>query len=361
MKNVTAAYSRTLDDFVLSHPGYLRNSSGRSEPAFLPDPAKTFNRGFTRHFISGQREKIASMDTPKSIGQPVGSVTGLGKGFFQTDYNELQNGDGLCFFTRESKLAGFRVERVENSKVFPNTMEDLAEGIVLYRNHSIALTRLLNKVSSRRQIHIKMGFKHDGNTVRLIARDEDGNGAELILDVPFEEPRDPLAAREQVQKHILRTGNTPFKVVKANLSRRVGFLPISFLNDIRRQVLEKLVKARIEKYPSETTVFTPNSVPYPQKWLDFHANVMNEHARLFYKRHGAEVLEPAFEVLSEITGREVMRTRYCIRYELDACLKCGRSSRQLKEPLRITDRRHAYLLKFDCEACRMSLIFCGRK
>ena len=88
---------------------------------------------------------------------------------------------------------------------------------------------------------------------------------------------------------------------------------------------------------------------------------MNEHARLFYKRHGAEVMESAFEILSEITGREVMLTRYCIRYELDACLKSGYSSRQVKEPLRIGDGHHAYLLKFDCEACRMSLIFCEGK
>ena len=105
----------------------------------------------------------------------------------------------------------------------------------------------------------------------------------------------------------------------------------------------------------------PNSIPYPEKQLDYRANVLNEHARSFYKRHGAEILEPAFETLSEKTGKEVMRTRYCLRYELDACLKSGQSRCQLKEPLRISDGHHAYLLKFDCEACRMSLIFLGRK
>ena len=80
MKNVTAAYSRTLDDFIRSHPDYRRSSSGRSEPAFLPDPAKTFNRGFTRYFISGRKEKIASMDTPKSIGKAVGDHHQPGEG-----------------------------------------------------------------------------------------------------------------------------------------------------------------------------------------------------------------------------------------------------------------------------------------
>ena len=361
VKNVTAAYSRTLDAFILSHPNYRRSSSGRSEPGFLPDPAKTFNRGFTRYFIYGRKGKIVSINTPKSVGQPVGTVTSLGRDFFRTECRDLQNGDGLCFFTKEMKLTGFRVERVEGSKIFPNTMKDLAEGTALYRNHDIALTRVLSKVSGRRQIHITMNFKHEDDSVRLIARDEDGNKAELILRMPNVEPRDPLMARERVEKHLSNTGNTPFRVIKVSLSSRVGFFSISFLNSIKREVLEKLGNIRIERHPRETAVFTRNNVPYPVKQLDFRANVRNEHARLFYRRHGTEVSEPAFEVLPEIKGREVMRMKYCIRHELGACLKSDRSGRRLKEPLQIIDRHHRYLLKFDCEACRMSLIFCGRK
>ncbi len=62
-----------------------------------------------------------------------------------------------------------------------------------------------------------------------------------------------------------------------------------------------LSRIRIEKYPRETAAFTPNSIPYPEKQLDYRANVLNEHARQFYHRHGAEVLEPAFEILSEMS------------------------------------------------------------
>jgi collagenase-like PrtC family protease len=361
VKNVTAAYSGTLDAFIRSHPKYRRSSSGRSEPAFMPDPVKTFNRGFTGYFISGRREKIASMDTPKSIGQPVGTVTGLGKGFFKTDCTDLKNGDGLCFFTKEGTLSGFRIERVENSKIFPNTMKDLAKNALLYRNHNIALTRLLNKISSRRQIDVAMDFNHAGETVCLSARDEDGNSAESILTTPYEQPRDLSLAREQIEKHLSSTGNTPFKATKIDISGRAGFFPVSFLNRIKRNVLTELARIRIERFPREKSALNPNSIPYSEKQLDYHANVLNEHARHFYKRHGAEVMEPAFEILSERTGKEVMRTKYCLQYELDACPKSGRSRRRLKEPLRISDGHHTYLLKFDCEACQMSVILLDRR
>ncbi len=360
VKNVTAAYSRALDDFISSHPAYRRSSSGKTYLTFLPDPERTFNRGFTRFFVSGRSENIVSMDTPKSVGKPVGSVTNVGKNFLRTDCTEIKNGDGLCFFTKKRKLSGFRVERIENSKIFPNTMKDLAVGVLLYRNHDNELSRLLNKASSRRQIYVEMEFHHDTDIVRLAARDEDGNEVVLTHDMPYEEPRDLSMAREQIEKHLSSTGNTPFRVINVGISRRIGFLPISFLNSIKRNVLVELTRIRLEKYPRKTSEHIPNSILYPERRLDFRANVLNEHARRFYERHGAEVMESAFEILPEITGREIMQTKYCLRNELDACLKCGRSRRQLKEPLRISDGHHAYLLKFDCEACRMSMIFLGK-
>ncbi len=361
VKNVTAAYSRTLDEFIRDHPGYRRSSSGKSELSFSPDPSKTFNRGFTRYFVSGRQEKISSMDTPKSVGQPVGAVVRLGNGFFTADCADLQNGDGLFFFTQERELSGFRVERVENFKVFPNKMKRLAEGMTLYRNYNIALNRMLQKVSSRRRIGVEMDFNHEGDAVRIAVRDEDGTEANLIRNVPYEEPGNPSKMREQIEKHISSAGDTAFRVEKLTIAGRIGFYPISFLNGVKRDVLARLASIRLEKRLQATAPRAPGSAPYPEKHLDFHANVFNKYARRFYKRHGAEVLESAFETLSDTAGREVMRTRFCLRYELDACPRFGRMRRQLRVPLQFSDAHHRYLLKFDCEACRMSVVFLGRK
>jgi 23S rRNA 5-hydroxycytidine C2501 synthase len=356
VKNVAAAYSRALDAAILNNPKYRRSSSGRSEVSFFPDPAKTFNRGFTRYFISGRQGTVSSMDTPKSIGQPVGTVTALGKGFFRTDCVDLTNGDGLCFFTKTKTLSGFRVDRVEDSKIFPNTMKDLAKGVLLYRNLDIAFERTLRKSSGRRWIGVEMEFNHDGDTVHIAASDDDGNRAELNFPIPYEAPRDPSMAREQLEKQLSSTGNTSFKVTGIHISRPIGFYSIGFLNNARRNVLEELARIRRERFPRETSFHASSSIPYPEKKLDYHSNVFNTPARHFYERHGAEVREPAFETFSEHAGREVMRTRYCLRHELGACLKPGQSRRQFKEPLRIRDAHHEYLLKFDCDACSMSLI-----
>jgi len=361
VKNVTAAYSRILDAFIRDHPEYCRSSSGRAEPDFSPDPAKSFNRGFTRYFLSGRGEKLASMNTPKSIGQPIGSVTSVGRGFFRADCADLQNGDGLCFFAKDGTLVGFRIERVADGDIYPNNTKGIAKGISLYRNYNHSFVRLLQKPSSQRRISVEMDLAFAEDGIFLKATDEDRNRAEWRHAMVYTPPRDPAAVENAVRKQLSSTGTTSFKVDGITIRGRIGFVPVSMLNNGRRSVLEGLAKARNENYPRETKPVIPNNAPYPEKSLDYHANVFNRYARQFYERHGAEVLESAFEAVAEVTGREVMRARYCLRQELDACLKSNVAQRYLKEPLQIADERHAYLLKFDCEACRMSLIFLGEK
>ena len=113
VKNVTAAYRQAIDRFIGGHPSYRKSSSGVSALTFSPDPDRTFNRGYTGYFISGTREKVASPDAQKSIGQYVGTVTGVGKDSFRMRGHDLRNGDGLCFFTSQGELAGFSVDRVD--------------------------------------------------------------------------------------------------------------------------------------------------------------------------------------------------------------------------------------------------------
>jgi len=357
VKNVTAAYRQAIDRFISGHSDYRKSSSGVSTLTFSPDPERTFNRGYTQYFISGPQEKVASIDTQKAIGQYLGEITCVGKDFFRIFRDDLQNGDGLCFFTKKNDLAGFRVDRVEKEKIYPNSMNGLETGIRLYRNHDMALARILKKSSGVRRIAVEMDFRQEDTLIRLTVRDEDGNEAGTVKEVLFEPSRDPARAIKQIETPLTSTGNTPYQTVRLTIQpHEPGFLSASLLNGIRRDVLEALTVIRQEKYPRQNITFTPNDATYPGKKLDFHANVFNDLARKFYERHGATVTEPAFEALSDTTGKTVMTTRYCIRHQLDLCPKVQRSGRIVKEPLKLRDAHHTYRLKFDCRQCNMFLI-----
>ncbi len=361
VKNVTASYRTIIDKLIETNHNYRKASSGKCEFMFAPDAAKTFNRGYTDYFLHGRDSKIASIDTQKSIGQPVGTVTEVKQNYFRTDCTDLHNGDGLCFFNKHSKLSGLRVNNIINGKVYPTKMREIAVGTLLYRNLDFEFDKLLHKLSAQRKIDIKMDFVQGKNGISISVIDEDGNDANVCMEIPYERAKDSTKAFEQIKKQLMRTGSTIYNVTNLNINpSEPGFIVISILNNLRRECLDELTKIRLEKYPAQKSTFIPNNVPYPTKQLDYHANVLNDNAKRFYERHGAEVTEPAFETISDIHGKEVMTTKYCIRHQLGACLIDSNSEVQLKAPLQIRDERYIYLLEFDCKKCKMKIILQGK-
>jgi hypothetical protein len=91
---------------------------------------------------------------PETIGQPVGSITGIGEGFLKQLPESSKRGRALLLH-QESGACGFRIELADGERIYPNTMKDLAKGVSLYRNYDTALARLLKKASSRRQIGVR--------------------------------------------------------------------------------------------------------------------------------------------------------------------------------------------------------------
>ncbi len=361
VKNVVAAYRIAIDDFIKEHPEYRRASSGASAFTFAPDLNKTFNRGYTTCFIHGRKEKIASFDTQKAIGEKVGTVASIGRDYFTVSNSNLENGDGLCFFNRENNLAGLRVNQVKDGRIYPNSMKELRAGTPLFRNHDQAFSRILKKKSATRQIALEISFCQDTKGICLKLADEDGRQSRYDMPMEFELAKNPDRMKEQILTNLARTGDTPYAVIKVNIPAETpGFLPLSMLNEIRRKALEHHTQIRLETYPAKRVQFVPNSAPYPKTELDFTANILNDYARKFYQRHGVRSLEPAFETFADPFGKVVMTTRYCIRHQLDACLKEPGNRKRLPEPLRMDDGRHCYRLEFDCKKCRMQVILEGR-
>jgi putative protease len=81
VKNITAYYRQAIDKILARRPEYRRASQGVSTYTFTPQPDKSFNRGFTDYYITGRRTDVTSFATPKSVGEPIGHVKEVGRGF----------------------------------------------------------------------------------------------------------------------------------------------------------------------------------------------------------------------------------------------------------------------------------------
>ncbi|WP_054689355.1 peptidase U32 family protein [Desulfosarcina cetonica] len=107
VKNVVAAYRTAIDRFIAANPSFGRPSSGDVTYNFTPDLDRTFNRGYTSYFINGRDEKIASLDTQKATGQPVGTVTAVGQDFFRMRGASLKTGTGCASSPRRKPWSAF--------------------------------------------------------------------------------------------------------------------------------------------------------------------------------------------------------------------------------------------------------------
>ncbi|MDE6864704.1 MAG: U32 family peptidase, partial [Alistipes sp.] len=103
IKNVVAYYRRAIDKALAVRPQLQQSSVGESLPDFTPDPAKSFTRGESTWFIDGRRAGVASFDTPKSVGEPLGRVAQLVRDGFRLDRacDSLVAGARICFVSPE--------------------------------------------------------------------------------------------------------------------------------------------------------------------------------------------------------------------------------------------------------------------
>ncbi|MBO4758134.1 MAG: collagenase-like protease, partial [Bacteroidales bacterium] len=81
-------------------------------------------------------------------------------------------------------------------------------------------------------------------------------------------------------------------------------------------------------------------------------NVSNEIARTLYGERGAESIAPAYE-LAHQKDAELMRTRYCIRYELGVC-PVHQGAKE-NRPLFLLNNGRRLALHFDCAKCEMTV------
>lgn len=357
VKNITAYYRKKLDAVLSRRPEYRRASAGRSTYTFEPVAEKSFNRGFTPFLLEGRTADITAFNTPKSLGEPVGTVKEIkGNSFTVAGLKQLNNGDGLVFFNRKGELEGFRVNRVEANRVFPLDMPQLTPKTPLYRNFDQAFDKLLAKPSAERKLSVEIEFLDNPFGFTLCMEDE--TGARIMLTEPFAKE---LARREQqdnIRTQLSKLGNTPFEASKVVVGLSENwFVPSSLLADMRRRGVEKLLEARRARYPRETVkrVQPSVSIPFPERQLTYLGNVANGKARSFYQDHGVEQIDPAFE-LSPRKDVPLMFTKHCLRYSMGWCPTYQKDKSPYKEPYYLLYKDTRLRLQFDCKHCQM-LVF----
>jgi len=335
VRNLVRLYAQELDALVSARPEkYRRASFGRVSGDFTPDAGKTFNRGYTSLFLDGVRERgWSSMDAPTHLGEKAGTVLSVRRDKGQTRIRlkpekgiQLHNGDGFCFL-RGSELIGFRGDVCSGAEILCRAPEGLCEGTVLYRNIDAAFEKSLASAGFKREIAVALKVRPlPGGALEISARSEDGRSASVRTEDGL-----PLAQNRERQLSLLETqlskraSGYRFSF-SAEAAAALGDTPLPLLgaaalNGLRRALADALdaqpCRPRPLYSPARPSV-QPGPSENPEKQLD-----------------------------------PLMRSKYCIRFELGRCpvhqgAKNGGTLYLLNNGRRLK-------LSFDCKSCEMQV------
>lgn len=355
VKNITAYYSRRLNEFIAANPGYRRASDGEVSLAFEPDPRRSFNRGFTTYFFGGKGGQVMSPLTPKSLGMPVGRVIRT------VDDRTLEarldfpvnKQDGLCGFSRSGELIGFKANRAEGGKIFAaSAVSGIQDGSALYRNFDAEFADKLSKESAKRTIGISLRLGGG----KLSASDGEN---EVSVGIDFNPPPSEKDQAENIRRQLSKLGGSIYEARSIEIEDAGLFYPSSLLSQLRRSVCAALDEARIASMPRGMRRSAKPETPCPSR-LGYEANVSNSLAEKFYRDRGAEEIDKAFELKPD-DGAALMRCSHCLRYAVGACRRyknpdpVAKKNPACGDPMFLISKNLIFRLGYDCARCLMTV------
>lgn len=335
--------------------------------------------------------------------------------------DRLQNGDGFSFLSKgRGEIVGFRGDVCQGNRITCRNVTGLYHGAKLYRNLNNAFEKELESNLPVRTIPVSVdisvivvpvtstssGTEEDRSpslpkrlseptySLKINAASQDGRSVKLEREAGHNAAENPERMRGMFATQISKaTGIYSFTLRSLEVETPDGslpFLPTSALNAIRRDLAAALEEMPCRAIPllvnqassrtgnAEYPVLEPDVLSQVQDiqettsngpHLSYKANIANHIARKIYMSLGASRTDDAFEI-SHRPDAELMRTKYCIRYELGLCPvhqagrqhgRANHTSGMVNPPipssrktnLYLTNNGKRYHLAFDCANCEM--------
>jgi putative protease len=244
---VTSIYRRALDGIARKD----WSPSVEDETAL----ALAFNRSFTKGHLLGERD-VMGREMSDNRGVLIGSVSGFdprkGEAAVRLSGTLVpEKGDGLVFQSPGLEV-GLVVQRAEvrEGLLRLKMKERVRPGARVYLTGSTALSRkaaqIVDSAPARIPLDLHLSWQ-EGKPV-LEAALPGGRRIAVVASFLMEKARNQPLTRQQIESQLRRTGGTPFAVrgIEMDYSGDL-FAPLGALNQLRRQLLETVEAAALER------------------------------------------------------------------------------------------------------------------
>ena len=347
VKTVVSAYRQKTQNTK-----NLKNSSdGIIITDFKPDITKVFNRGFTKYNI--EKDNINSIDTPKNKGEFIGKVKSTFKNGFEISLNKgvkLNTNDGICTFI-DNDLKGSTVTKIQGNKIFLLNDLMLKKGDKIFRNLDYEYQKYAQNSSVQRKLPINISVFIDNEKITFLAQ-SNKNKTEITITNNFEPAKNNQT--ENIKKQFSKLGDTVFIMENIDIKGILPFIPVSKLNETRRELTEKLKEIILKNYETKKRNLNYTPIEFPKNIKnDYKLNITNKNAEQIYRECGLPEIQKGFEVSPHIKNAVLMQTKNCMRKLAGICLKNNND----KKNLYLEDSfGNKYPLRFDCKNCIMEIL-----
>jgi len=364
VKNIVRHYRSVIDSLIQKSGRYEQASFGALYGGFTPNPERTFNRGYTTLFIDGERGRWKSEYGTRSMGEYIGKVNSSWKnkrGEYGFDYDaelKLSNNDGLCFVSPKGKIIGAKVSGSDSGTVATTARESIPVNSEIFRNYNHKFEKELTN-EPERLLRVTLKFFCTEGKITIDAVCEDGSSASHNITGDYPEAQNKERARSIITAQLSRKSGIYLFSEPEVLADTLLLYPLSLLNNARRCLADELQKASeateirqvTERPDIEDITGAIKDKPFSGKRIGYTYNIANKLAEELYLKLGADSADVAFE-MSRPNRAELLRSKYCIRYELGICLKQPGADK-VDAPLYIENNGNRMMLGFDCDKCEM--------
>jgi putative protease len=358
VRNITAHYRIIIDKLLENNTFLQKSSAGQIIFDFIPDPEKTFNRGFTTYFAEGRTQNISTPETAKSIGEYIGKVVTATKNAFTLDTtSNLQNGDGLLALQPSGNVIGLRANTIYGNKVSIFENKAIEINAKIYRNHNMAFQYQVLNSGTQRFIPLLAHYSDTGTTVILELTSGDGTSITVSKQSSNETPQNEESLINTIKKQLSKSGDSVFRFYKITVTGKISFIKIAEINALRREAIE-LMTARLQVSAKPIPIQRIKSKQeLANEIIDYKANIINSKSETLFTNLGYHVNEKGLDSTSDFNKKELMVTKHCLKFEIGHCPKKPNLIEpiNIKYPIFLTDNANKYILDFDCKACVMKI------
>lgn len=210
------------------------------------DTVQVFNRGFTKGLFNGDFGRdFISYDRPDNRGVEVGKVISISKNSAKVVFDEdIHEGDGLEFNSHNQRFGMksrefYQAGKVYNLELFKRPLENSKINRTYSKKLYEKIDKKIEEYDYKRSLDIDLKIKI-GEKALIHVKSGDLE-ATYVLDKLVEPAKKSGLERDRVIENISKTGKSIFEVENIDLDLDANaFLPISAINELRREVLDIL-------------------------------------------------------------------------------------------------------------------------